>query len=201
MKLYYSATSPYARKCRVLILEKGLERKVEMIECAPLDDPGDLHAANPLGKVPALDRERGSALFDSPLICEYLDTLNDENWIPSRGESRFMVLRQQALADGLIDLTIGRRIELNRDEALRWPFWIERWERAIARTLDTLDAERPQYERSVDLGALSIAVALGYLDLRYGELDWRGAHPGLAAFAERWFARESFIQTAVAETA
>ncbi|KAA5804454.1 glutathione S-transferase [Alkalicaulis satelles] len=196
MKLYVSPTSPYARKCRALIIEKSLENQVSIVECAPLDDPADLLAHNPLGKVPVLARERGPALMDSPLICEYLDSLTAENWVPARGESRFAVLRQQALADGLIDLVIGRRIEQGRDAKLRWPFWSERWERAVARTLETLTAERAQYERSVDLGALSVAAALGYMDLRYAEYGWRERHPELAGFAERWFARDSFIQTA-----
>lgn len=196
MKLYISSTSPYARKCRALILEKGLEGRVEIVETAPLDDPAELHALNPLGKVPALERERGAALMDSPLICEFLDTLNDEKWIPSSGESRILVLRQQALADGLIDLTIGRRIELMRDDAQKWDFWTDRWANGVARTLDVLDAERAQFERSVDLGALSVAVALGYLDLRYSDLNWRDRWPGLGEFAQRWFERESFVKTA-----
>ncbi|MGJ3233359.1 MAG: glutathione S-transferase N-terminal domain-containing protein [Oceanicaulis sp.] len=195
MKLYYSPTSPYARKCRALIIEKSLEHKIETVECLPLDDPSELLAANPLGKVPALERERAPALMDSPLICEYIDGLSDENWIPRKGESRILVLRQQALADGLVDLTIGRRIELMREEALRWPFWTTRWEASILRTLDRLDADRSQFERSVDLGALSVAVALCYLDLRYGELDWRTRYPDLDAFAKRWCERESFKLT------
>jgi len=196
LKLFISTTSPYARKCRALIIEKGLEGRVQIEETLPLEDPSQLQAQNPLGKVPALERERGPALMDSPLICEYLDTLNDENWIPVSGESRLLVLRQQALADGLIDLTIGRRIELTREDTLKWDFWTDRWAAGIERTLDTLNAERSQFERSVDLGALSIAVALGYLDLRYADLDWRGRWPELGAFAERWFERESFKRTA-----
>jgi glutathione S-transferase len=196
LKLYISTTSPYARKCRALIIEKGLEGRVQIEETLPLDDPSELQALNPLGKVPALERERGPALMDSPLICEYLDSLNDVNWIPASGESRLLVLRQQALADGMIDLTIGRRIEMTRDKKLQWDFWTDRWAAAIERTLETLDAERSQFERSVDLGAMSIAVALGYLDLRYADLDWRGRWPELGAFAERWFERESFKRTA-----
>lgn len=195
MKLYYSPTSPYARKCRALIIEKSLEREIDLVECAPLDDPAELHAVNPLGKVPALARDRGPALMDSPLICDFIDTLTDENWIPFKGESRILVLRQQALADGLIDLTIGRRIERMREDSLKWDFWAGRWEAGIKRTLDQLDADRAQYERSVDLGALSVAVALCYLDLRYAELDWRARYPALDAFAARWSERESFRQT------
>lgn len=195
MKFYYSPTSPYARKCRVLIIEKSLERKVDFVECVPLEDPAELLAVNPLGKVPALERERAPALIDSPLICEYLDTLSDENWIPRNGESRILVMRQQALADGLMDLTIGRRIEMTRDEGFKWAFWADRWEAGIKRTLAQLDADRGQFERSVDLGALSVAVALCYLDLRFAELDWRGDYPELDAFARRWSERESFKLT------
>lgn len=160
-----------------------------------MDNPIALQAINPLGKVPALERDRGPALMDSPLICEYIDSLNDENWIPSSGESRILVLRQQAIADGLMDITIGRRIEMMRDEKLQWDFWKDRWETAIERTLVQLDEERSQFERSVDLGALSVAVALGYLDLRYAELDWRARFAELGAFHERWAQRQSFKLT------
>ncbi|WBQ13978.1 glutathione S-transferase [Hyphomonadaceae bacterium BL14] len=195
MKLYVSPTSPYARKCRALIIEKSLESRIEIVSCTPLDDPEDLLAANPLGKVPVLERDRAPALMDSPLICEYIDSLTEENWIPARGASRFSVLRQQALADGLVDLIMGRRIEMGREAALQYPFWAARWERAIARTLTTLNDERAQFERSVDLGALSVAAALGYMDLRYAEYRWRDRHPELAEFCARWDARDSFIQT------
>ena len=193
--LYTSETSPYGRKCRALIMEKGLETKVEVAFATPLENPAALTAANPLGKVPALIRKNRPAIIDSPLICEFLDTLNDERWIPASGESRFLVLRQQAIADGLIDITVGRRIELGREDQLKWDFWVERWQNAIERTVDVLEAERGQFERSVDLGALSVATALGYLDFRYSEFDWRARCPGLAAFAQAWFARESFAQT------
>lgn len=195
MKLFVSPTSPYARKCRALIIEKSLEHKIEVIECDPRSDPADLLDANPLGKVPALTRDGAPALMDSPLICEFIDSLDDENWIPKRGASRILVLRQQALADGLIDLTIGRRIEMQRDTDKQWDFWSDRWERGIKRTLEALNDDRGQYERSVDLGALSVAVALHYLDLRFAEYDWRGEYPELAAFAARWDQRASFAQT------
>ncbi|MEO1038295.1 MAG: glutathione S-transferase N-terminal domain-containing protein [Pseudomonadota bacterium] len=201
LTLFNSPTSPYGRKCQALVIEKGLEGQVDTVLLSPTDDPVGLHEANPLGKVPALTRDSRPALFDSPLICEYLDTLNDERWIPTSGESRFLVLRQQALADGLIDLTVGRRIETTRDVDLRYPYWAERWERGIERGLDLLESERNQFERSVDLGALSVAVALSYLDLRHHGLDWRARCPGLAEFSEKWFARDSFKRTAPPENA
>lgn len=195
MKLHISLTSPYARKCRALIIEMGLENRIEEVVCAPLDDPGALHLVNPLGKVPALEREAKASIIGSAQICDYLDSLDDEPWIPASGESRISVLRQQALADGLLDLTVGRRIEMTRDDKLRFPLWQERWERGIKRTLKLLENERSSFAHSVDLGALSIAIALGYLDFRYAELKWRDYVPELAPFAERWNSRESFRTT------
>lgn len=195
MKLYYSATSPYARKCRALVLEKSLESKIAFVDAMPLENPEALIANNPLGKIPALQRDRGPTLVDSPAICEFIDGLTDENWIPRSGESRVLVLRQQALADGLLDLTMGRRIEMTRDENLQWDFWADRWEAGIKRTLAALNEERASFERSVDLGALAIAVALFYLDLRFAEWDWRAEYPELADFAARWGARESLKAT------
>ena len=177
------------------MIEKDLQRDIAFVEATPLENPEDLISNNPLGKVPALERDRGPTLINSPVICEFIDGLNDENWIPRTGESRLLVLRQQALADGILDLTMGRRIELTRDDALRWAFWAERWETGIKRAVTQLDEERSSFERSVDLGALSIAVALFYLDLRFAEWNWRSDHPELAEFAKRWGDRESFTLT------
>ena len=195
MKLLFSPTSPYARKCRALVIEKSLENRIEMVEAIPFDNPEELQSANPLGKVPALVREGASTLINSPLICEYIDSLTSERWVPESGGPRWAVLRQQAIADGLIDITIGRRIEQWRDEKLQYDFWINRWGDAVKRTVAQLEQERGDFERSFDLGALSVAVALGYLDLRFADYDWRADAPGLAAFYDKWAARESFKLT------
>lgn len=195
MKLIISETSPYARKCRALVREKGLQAKVQEVVSMPFDDDPELLEANPLGKVPALTRDNASTLIDSPLICEFLDSLDEPRWIPVSGPARWRVLRFQSLADGLIDLTIGRRIELVRDEKLRYDFWVGRQERGIARTLDLLETECDKFAGAVDLGALSIAVALGYLDFRYPESNWRDGHAGLADLFERWSERPSFQDT------
>tara|TARA_R110002072_G_scaffold111874_2_gene240475 strand:- start:3013 stop:3618 length:606 start_codon:yes stop_codon:yes gene_type:complete len=195
MKLIISETSPYARKCRALIREKGLQGRVQEVVSLPFDDDAELLDANPLGKVPALTRDGQSTLVDSPLICEFLDSLDSPLWVPASGPARWRVLRFQALADGLLDLTIGRRIESVRDEKLRYGFWIGRQERGIARTLDLLESECDKFAGAVDLGALSIAVALGYLDFRYTESAWRESRPELTAFFERWSERPSFQDT------
>jgi len=196
MQLIISETSPYARKCRALILEKNLSSKIEEVVSAPFDDADVLIDANPLGKVPALVREGATALIDSPLICEFIDSLSEPRWIPKSGQARWRVLRFQAIADGLLDLTIGRRIEMMRDENLQYDFWVGRWECGIARSLDVLESESHKFSGAVDMGALSIAVALGYLDLRYPESQWRDDRPELAALLERWSARPSFQDTA-----
>lgn len=195
MKLLMTETSPYARKCRVLIREQGLTERFEEVHAMPLDDPNDLLASNPLGKVPALIRDDGTPLFDSPLICEYIDSLDDDRWIPKSGTARWRVLRFQALADGMLDLTVGRRVELTRPKEKIFDLWVERQENGIKRSLDLLESESDKFAGAFDLGAMAIAVALGYLDFRYPESEWREGRPVLAAFYEKWASRPSFLTT------
>ena len=94
----------------MLIREQGLTARIEEIEALPLEDPDDLLSANPLGKVPALIRDGATPLVDSPLICEYIDSLNEDRWIPKSGTSRWRVLRFQAIADGILDLVKNRAV-------------------------------------------------------------------------------------------
>ncbi|MEE2524837.1 glutathione S-transferase N-terminal domain-containing protein [Hyphobacterium sp. HN65] len=195
MKLLMTETSPYARKCRVLIREQGLTERIEEVHAMPLDDPEELLDCNPLGKVPALIRADGTPLFDSPLICEYIDSLDDDRWIPKSGTARWRVLRFQALADGMLDLTVGRRVELTRPKEKQFDLWVQRQENGIRRSLDLLEAESDKFAGAFDLGAMSIAVALGYLDFRYPESQWREGRPVLAGFYEKWASRPSFEST------
>lgn len=188
-------TSPYARKCRVLIREQGLTQRIQEIEAMPLDNPASLIDSNPLGKVPALIRDDAAPLFDSPLICEYIDSLDEDRWIPVKGTARWRVLRFQALADGILDLAVGRRIELTRPDDKRHDFWVERQESGIHRALDLLETEADKFVGAFDLGAMSIAVALGYLDFRYPESEWREGRDRLAGFYQKWADRPSFGST------
>jgi len=192
MKLLCSLTSPYARKCRVLAIEKGVALPIE--DVTPLDDPQTLHAANPLGKVPALVREGGPALVDSPVICEYIDQFDDPRFIPEAGEDRWRVRRLEAIADGIMDLTVGRRIERTRDAALVWDFWANRWRAGVERALDVLEAEAETL-RGMHLGAVAVAVAMGYLDLRDPKIDWRARAPSVRDHVVPWFSRDSFRRT------
>jgi len=179
----------------MLIREQGLTARIEEVEAMPLDSPDELLSINPLGKVPALTRDRATPLVDSPLICEYIDSLNEDRWIPKSGTSRWRVLRFQAIADGILDLAVGRRVEMTRPEDKRYDFWIERQESGIRRSLDLLESEADKFAGAFDLGGLAISVALGYLDFRYPESEWRNGRESLTAFHARWTERASYQST------
>ena len=181
MQLYHAMASPFARKVRVLVREKGLLDRVEEISVNPLADPAALHFVNPLGKVPALVLSDGLALFDSPVICEYLDTISGSpRFLPKEGERRWQVLRTQALADGIMDSGVAMIYESRRPEAQRSPDWQQRRQGSILRSIRQLDDDPALLAGPVNLGSIAVACALGYLDFRLPELDWRQQHPHVA---------------------
>src|SRR5690349_8003439 len=130
MKLYFSTNSPYARKCRVVTLEKGLKDQVEFVQVDPWANPPELLAVNPLGRIPALVTNDGMALCESPVICEYLDTLSPKpKLFPSSADVRVIVLGLAALADGIMDDAVAWVIEtMKRPADKQWPVWIKRKE-------------------------------------------------------------------------
>lgn len=199
MRLFYSPTSPFARKIRVLIAEKQLAG-IELVTASPFDAPADLVAANPLSKVPALVRADGLVLYDSPVIAEYLDGLGGGGpLLPAGGDPRWDVLRRQALADGMMDNTLALALEINRrPERERSPDWIAHWVRTITRTVDAMEAECGGWPAGFDLGHIAVACALGYLDFRAsGHLAWRESCPKLAAWFSETGERASMITTEV----
>ncbi|SDD06693.1 glutathione S-transferase N-terminal domain-containing protein [Aquimonas voraii] len=195
MQLIYSATSPYARKVRMLVIEKGLTDRVEVVIANPLLDPPELLAANPLAKVPALIVEPGFTLFDSPLLCAYLDSLCGPRLIPEAGPERWQVLRREALADGITDAAVSSVMEGRRIESQRSPEWLMRWRSAILRGVVELEKEADPLGARFDLGAIAAAAALAYLDFRLPQIDWRAQAPGLSAWLEAVRGRESFAVT------
>jgi glutathione S-transferase len=197
MKLVASKTSPYARKARILLAEKKLA--FEFV-AENVWDPGTrIGEFNPLGKVPALVTDEGEALFDSPVIAEYLDTLGGARFIPSGGIERARVRRQEALGDGIADAGIAVFLERKRDAARQDPAWIERQlgkmragMAAIAREL----GEKPFLGgESPSLGDIACGCALFWAEFRLPELGWRAQHPKLDAWAKRLEARPSFAST------
>lgn len=177
MRLYYNVTSPYTRKVRILLHELGLFESTEQILVDPWADPAELHEAVPVGRVPALVADDGLTLSESTTICDYLDALKGGAFA---GADRWRTMARVAVAQGIIDASFAIAVEGRRPEAQRSPEAVARHQRAIRRILMAAESEPGRF----DLGDISLAAALGYLDLRVKEVDWRAARPDLAA----WFA-------------
>ena len=192
MKLLGSLTSPYVRKCRVVALELGLP--LTMAVTVPLDDGTVLLEANPLGKVPALLLDDGTAIFDSPVIAAYLMSLAPgQALLPKTGPAHWHVLTTEALADGVLDAAIALRIESSHgDAADRNPLWPDRARRAIDRSLAVL-AERAG--DGAGYAEICTVIACEYLDLRWPAIDWRGSQPRLAALHARMAERPTLAAT------
>ncbi len=195
MKLFYSPTSPYVRKVMACAITRDIQGRIELMRTNANDSPPELLAANPLSKVPCLVTDDGVALFDSPVICEYLDTIGDAlGMFPAHGAARWRALKQQAMGDGILDASVPRRAELQKPQDEGRVAWITRQKAAVDRTLDALEAEPPH--GIVDIGSITVACALGYLDFRYASDPWRPAHPKLAAWFESFAKNPGIAQTA-----
>lgn len=199
MQLIYAAASPFARKVRVLAAETGLLERIELLDTAVLPTTLNerVNALNPLGKIPVLLTDDGEALYDSRVICEYLDTLHQGAKLLPSGASRWQVLRLAALADGLMDAALLARYERGvRPAELQWPAWLDGQLGKVQRALTELERQVEQLQGPLDLGQIGIACALGYLDFRFADLDWSTAHPGLAAFQQAFSQRPSMQSSA-----
>jgi glutathione S-transferase len=189
VKLLGSFTSPYARKLRILAAELGLE--MPFVETAPLDDGAELLAANPLGKVPALVLDGGSAIFDSPVIAAYLlAAAPGQTLLPAAGPAHWAACTDEATADGILDAAIILRF--NMLQGVTSGVWVERQYRAIDRALAVLAG---RIGASFNYAAICTVVACEYLDLRWPDIDWRGRHPALAALQAVVGERPSLVAT------
>lgn len=196
MKLRYSPTSPFVRKVTVALYETGQMDKVELVETDVWDPATDIAKDNPVGKVPALVADDGTVYVESSMICEYVDSLHGgQKLIPADGPARWRVLRLQALADGILDSAVDRVKETRRPEDKQWDGLHERRLGGIERTLDLLESEAGELGAGADAGTIALGCALGYLDLRFPDENWRGARPKLAAWYETFSARPSMQAT------
>jgi glutathione S-transferase len=202
MKLIGSPTSPYVRKVRVVMAEKKLD--FQLVNEDPWNTDVVL-ASNPLGKVPCLVMEGGEAVFDSRVIVEYLDALSPVGkLIPPSGRERIEVRTWEALADGLLDAAILARLEATwsgRTPEQRSQAWIDRQMSRVDSALKAMSqglGDKPWCAGNNHLSLADIAVgcALGYLDFRFPQIDWRAEYPNLKKLSEKLFARPSFIETA-----
>ena len=203
MKLHYNVASPYVRKVMAVAIETGLDDRLEPVNrmMTPVKPDADLALDNPLGKIPCLVTDDGVALYDSRVICEYLDSLHDgPKMFPAAGPARWSALRRQAQGDGILDAAVLTRYEtFLRPEQRRWPEWIEGQKQKFRRALDALEGEAGAFGETIDIGTITIGGALGYLDFRYGDEDWRVSQPRVAAWFERFSQRPSMARTAPRE--
>ncbi|OFX14818.1 MAG: hypothetical protein A2516_04675 [Alphaproteobacteria bacterium RIFOXYD12_FULL_60_8] len=196
MTLFVSLTSPFARKARVVLKERGLEERVKQEITNPWQSEARLLAVNPLSQIPALVLEDGSALIDSPVICAYLDELAGPPVLhPQTAPAKWIDRRRTALADGMIDAAILVVMESRRPEDKRHAPWSEAQTAKLARGLDALEAEAESLNSTLTMGTLSIVVALDYLAFRLPGLNWRAGRPKLAAWYDVVSQRPSLIAT------
>lgn len=192
MKLFFSPTSPYARKVLAVAIASGLDAQITIVPTNPHDSPADLLAANPLSKIPCLITDDGVALFDSPVICEYLDQIAAGTLFPA-GAVRWRALRNQAIGDGIMDAAVQGRGEAGRPVEEARTAVIARYKAAVTRSLDMLESTLPPDHLSI--GTLSIACALGYLDLRFAADAWRQGRPKLTAWYAKMAERPEMMKT------
>jgi glutathione S-transferase len=183
MKLYGNAASPFARKCRVIAHELGL--KLEEVRTLPMQEP-EFRRINPLGKIPALILDDGSVLIDSPVICEYLNHLGGGKFFPGmnifkNSSGRWKALGLAALGDGIADAAVAWVI-MGRENPVPEAARARQMESVLA-ALDAL--ERSKFAADPTIGEISVACALGYVEFRMPDLDWKSSRPKLAA----WYAR------------
>jgi glutathione S-transferase len=186
MKLYSHPVSPFARKARIIAHELGL--KLEIIDVQARNDE-NLRRMNPLKQIPILVLDDGSALFDSPVICEYLNHVGGGKFFPGmsiwrHNSGRWKALGLQALGDGVADAAVAWRYELTEPEDRRNSDRIARCGATIAAGLDAL--ERVKFAKDPTIGEISVACALGYIGFRLPDLDWKTSHPNLLGWYTRF---------------
>ncbi|MDD9877048.1 MAG: glutathione S-transferase N-terminal domain-containing protein [Magnetovibrio sp.] len=197
MRLTGSETSPYVRKVRVQAMEGGYWEQLDFNELGTTPIDPNAGIANPLKKVPALELGDGMVLFDSRVICEYLDgALGDGASFPAPGPARWTALRRQALGDGLLDAALLLRYETSlRPAELCWNDWCDGQTVKIDGALADMEAQAADFGDTVDIGTITTACALGYLDFRYKDKGWRETYPALGAWYAEFSQRPSMTAT------
>lgn len=199
MKLYYSGASPYVRKVMVTAIETGLDKRIEPVptNVMPHKPNADIARDNPLMKVPTLVADGGEVLYDSRVICEYLDSLHDgRKLIPAGGGERWRILRLQALGDGILDAGLLARYEtFLRPENLRWNEWVAGQSTKVTQGLDAIEAEAELLSGPVNLGQIAVACAIGWLEFRKPVGDIRPGRPKLFKWYDAFVQRPSMQAT------
>ncbi len=198
MKLYHAAASPFVRKVMVTLHELSLMDQVEIVSAAttPMATDSTLAAKNPLGKIPALEREGGATLYDSRVICRYLDDVAGGRLYPA-APRLWETLTLEATADGIMEAAVLMVYEIRcRPEATQDGNWIEAQWQKIDRALDAIEARwMAHLAGPLDAAQVAVGCTLGYLDFRHDARDWRAGRPDLAAWDKAFAARDSMAAT------
>lgn len=198
MKLHWSPRSPFVRKVMIVLYEGGIEDRVQLVRTpVAMDKPNlDLVADNPLIKLPTLVLEDGTALYDSRVICAYLDGLTGGRLMPGDPTARLVAERRQALGDGFLDALLLYRQERNKPVERQTAAWLDAFALKVRAVLAALEAEAAALSASgFDPGVIAIGCALSYMDYRFPDIDWRGGHPTLAAWHEGFCVRPSVARS------
>ena len=193
MKIFHSPASPFVRKCMIVAHELGIADRIEKLPSAagPVKRDATILPKNPLGQVPTFLCDDGQVLYDSRVICEYLDATYEGALFPKNGTERWARLTELALADGMTAAALLARYEtMLRPEALRWNDWTEGQLAKVRTGLEWLETAAPSFGERVDIGTIAFGCALGYMDFRFPAVDWRAEAPNTA----KWF--DAFNQRA-----
>lgn len=194
MKLFYSHASPFARKCRIAIRLKGLLSQTNEIEATPLQNPPELLAANPIAQVPSLVLDNGTAVSNSPLICAYIDKLGTGESL--YGNDELETRRIENIGDAIMETAVKIRLEQLRPDGEKSQSWIKRWQDNLERTLAFAESQVKNIENDkLNMGNISIACALSYLDLRFPEYQWKGEYNNLKNMQSLLETKKEFIDT------
>jgi len=198
MKLLFSPFSPYVRKCLVTANELGLDGRISLLASAanPVNRDQTIIPHNPLGKVPTFFTDDGEALYDSRVICEYLNDLAKGSIFPAAGTARWRTLTLQSLGDGILDAAILARYEVFlRPEPLRWEDWSRGQRDKIRTSLAHLNANPSMLSAELTIGNIAVGCALWYLDLRFADFGWRETYPEVAKWYAAYSQRSSMKMT------
>lgn len=199
MQLRYSPTSPFVRKVIITAHEVGLFDRIECIRTDPWAADSDIRKVNPLSKVPCLITDDGDAVYDSPVICEYLNAIGGGSLFPTETKARFHTLTLAAAGDGMTDAGILHLAEtVRRPSEFFWQWWDDRQMTNMRSAMDVIEdaADELVAEGPITIAEVTIGAGLGWVDLRFPDLGWRDSRPGLAKWFEAISQRPSFVKSA-----
>ncbi len=200
MKLRFSAGSPFVRKVWVAALETGLADSIKRVMVSPINPDDVTSSPSPLGKIPCLEADDGTVLYDSPVIMDYFNSLlDDNNLIPADGAAHWTTKRYQALGDGMLGCTVNIFVEKMRKPERQSRGWIAHNKAAVDRAIASLESEVDDLSDVIDAGTITLAVALSFVDKHFPDDAWRTDFPKLAAWSDAFNRRPSMRSTVLSD--